>query len=229
MYIKHRSNIDQDFGCMTQEYEKLSAMVDGEQLQNSASASTANKEFAKSIIDDPVLKAKWRSYHLTRDLMRNDMSKDVQFDIADRVANALNDEVTILAPKPGWRELPVVSAVLPIVRQSGQLAMVACVTAMVIFGYQTFNQPEVSTPFSTAPALLGPQGGMAPVSLQRSNTIQQDRMTQLLEQRRQINALIQDHERQLQVKNMVKQLPSPTDIQAEDAIDKEANKIPKAQ
>jgi sigma-E factor negative regulatory protein RseA len=182
---------------MTQEYENVSAMVDGEELHGSA-----GKELAKSIIDDPVLKAKWRSYHLTRDLLRNDMSQDLQFDISDKVAEALKDELPIIAPKSTWRELPVVSAVLPIMRQSGQLAMVACVTAMVIFGYQTYNQPEVSTPCDTAPALIGPQGGMAPVSLQRTNNVEQDRMTQLLEQRRRINTLIQDHERQLRLKNI---------------------------
>jgi len=186
---------------MTQDYENVSAMVDGEELQG-----LAGKELAKSIIDDPVLKAKWRSYHLTRDLLRNDMSHDLQFDISDKIAAALEDELPILAPKRTWRELPVVSAVLPIVRQSGQLAMVACVTAMVIFGYQTYTQPEASIPFNTAPALLGPQGGMAPVSLQRSSNVAQDRMTQLLEQRRHINSLIQDHERQLVLKNRVNEL-----------------------
>ncbi|MGB3725552.1 MAG: RseA family anti-sigma factor [Glaciecola sp.] len=191
---------------MTQEYENVSAMVDGEELKgNEQSALT------KNIIGDPVLKAKWQSYHLTRDLLRNDMSADMNFDISDKVAAALEDELSIVAPKPGWRDLPVVSAVLPIMKQSGQLAMVACVTALVIFGFQTYNKPEASTPFNTAPPVLGPQGGMAPVSLQRSNSLQgsssaqQDRMTQLLEQRRQINALIQDHERQLKLKNIKNQ------------------------
>ena len=178
---------------MTKEYENVSAMLDGESV---------TKDFTKAIIDDPALRAKWRSYHLTRDLMRNDMSTDFNFDISAQVADALKDELSIVAPKPTWRELPIVSAVIPIVQQSGQLAMVACVTALVIFGFQTYNQPEDTVPFNTAPPALGPQGGMAPVSLQRSTQSEQDRMSQLLEQRRQINALIQDHERQQKLKNV---------------------------
>jgi len=178
---------------MTQEYENVSAMLDGEPVKEG---------FPKMVIDDPALRAKWRSYHLTRDLLRNDMSSDVNFDISEQVAKALDSELSIVAPKPTWRDLPLVSAVIPVVQQSGHLAMAACVTALVIFGFQTFNQPEDSVPFNTAPPAFGPQGGMAPVSLQSSNLSQQDRMSQLLEQRRQINALIQDHERQQKLKNV---------------------------
>lgn len=181
---------------MTQEYENLSAMVDGEEINHKQGS------FAKAITNDPVLSAKWKSYHLTRDLLRNDMSSDFKFDISASIAEALEDELPMVAPKPTWRELPVVSAVLPMVKQSSQLAMVACVTAMVIFGFQTYNKPEVSDPFSTAPPILGPQGGLAPVSLQTSNNSQQDRMDQLLQQRRQINALIQDHVRQQRLRNV---------------------------
>nr|WP_136250144.1 RseA family anti-sigma factor [Ningiella ruwaisensis] len=176
---------------MTQDVEKLSAMVDGE----SEDASLANQ-----VIDDPILKQKWKNYHLTRDLLRNDMSSDLKFDVSDAVAKAIESELPIVAPKRTWKELPVVSAVIPIVKQSSQLAMVACVTAMVIFGYQTYNQPEATQPFTTAPPVIGPQGGLAPVSLQQTRAVEQDRMQQLMEQRRQINALIEDHQRQLKLK-----------------------------
>jgi sigma-E factor negative regulatory protein RseA len=134
----------------------------------------------------------------------------------------------MVAPKPTWRELPVVSAVLPMVKQSSQLAMVACVTAMVIFGFQTYNKPEASDPFSTAPPILGPQGGLAPVSLQASNNSQQDRMDQLLQQRRQINALIQDHVRQQKLRNVDMQSVSddaqPTTVDEENLDESGNNK-----
>lgn len=198
---------------MTQEYENLSAMVDGEEINDKQGT------FAKAITSDPVLNAKWKSYHLTRDLLRNDMSSDFKFDISANIADALEDELPMVAPKPTWRELPVVSAVLPMVKQSSQLAMVACVTAMVIFGFQTYNKPEVSDPFSTAPPILGPQGGLAPVSLQASNNSQQDRMDQLLQQRRQINALIQDHVRQQKLRNV--ELQSESDDPETTRVDDE--------
>ena len=199
---------------MTQKYEKISALVDGENAvdnmasggpmskQDALQADKQRKDLVKSIASDPELHAKWRSYHLTRDLLRNDMSTDMTFDISDRVSEALKDELPIIAPKPTWRELPVVASILPIVKQSSQLAMVACVTALVIFGVQTYNEPEISDPFTTAPPILGPQGGLAPVSLQPNVNNQQDRMNQLLEQRRQLNALIQDHVRQQKLRNL---------------------------
>lgn len=182
---------------MTQNYENVSAMVDGEAV---------DENFTRSIVNDPVLKAKWQSYHLTRDLLRNDMSSDVSFDISSKVAEALEDELDIIAPKPTWRDYPVVSAIIPVVRQSGQLAMVACVTAMVIFGYQTYNQPDITQPFTTAPPALGPQGGLAPVNLQSSPGNSQASLDQLLEQRAQISAqisaLVEDHRAQQKLKNV---------------------------
>jgi sigma-E factor negative regulatory protein RseA len=176
---------------MTQEFEKISAMVDGE--CDNVAQTAAN-------IDDPILQQKWKSYHLTRDLLRNDMSCDLHFDVSEKVAAALQDELSIVAPKRTWKELPIVSAVIPIFKQSSQLAMAASVTALVIFTYQTYQQPEISQPFSTAPPVIGPQGGLSPVSLQQTRSVEQDRMQQLLEQRRQINALIEDHQRQLKRK-----------------------------
>jgi sigma-E factor negative regulatory protein RseA len=181
---------------MIQKHENLSAMVDGEATDSERS------KFAKYIMNDAELSAKWRSYHLTRDVLRKDMSTDILFDISDKIAIALHDELTMLAPKLGWRELPVVLALLPIARQSGQLAMAACVTAMLIFGVQIYNKPEITDPFRTAPSIIGPQGGLAPVSLQSASISQQDRMDQLIQQRRQINALIQDHVRQQRLRNM---------------------------
>jgi len=132
------------------------------------------------------------------------MSNDLYFDVSEKVAAALQNELSIVAPKRTWKELPIVSAVIPIFKQSSQLAMAASVTALVIFAYQTYNQPEISQPFTTAPPVIGPQGGLSPVSLQQTRSIEQDRMQQLLEQRRQINALIEDHQRQLKLKQTPK-------------------------
>lgn len=181
---------------MTQEYENLSAMVDGEATDDKQSS------FAKSINKDAALSAKWRSYHLTRDVLRNDMSTDIKFDISESIAKALADELPMVAPKPNWRDSPMMAAVLPFMKQTSQLAAAACVTAVVIFGFQSYNKPEASDPFTTAPPVIGPQGGLAPVSLQSSGNAQQTRMDQLIEQRRQINALIQDHVRQQRLRNV---------------------------
>lgn len=189
---------------MTQQNENVSALVDGEALVNSDI-----NELTEQLLTDPVLKAKWQSFHLSRDLLRNDMSQDINFDVSQRVAQALESELAIVAPKRTWRELPVIATVIPIVKQSSQLAMVACVTAMVIFGYQTFNQPEKTDPIQTISPLLGPQGGISPVSLQTTNVAEPTmneryQLNQVLQQQRHFNALLKDHERQRRL-NAIKQ------------------------
>jgi sigma-E factor negative regulatory protein RseA len=88
-----------------------------------------------------------------------------------------------------------------LVKQSGQLAVAACATAVMIFSYQSYNQPEESQPFLAAPTQFGPQGGLAPVSLNTSQSVDREGMAILLEQQRQINAIIEDHQRQLKLKN----------------------------
>ncbi|MFC3122120.1 RseA family anti-sigma factor [Agaribacter flavus] len=175
---------------MSQDLEQLSALVDGQADDIST---------AKDVLKDPEMQRKWKSYHLSRDLMRNDMSSDLSFDISARVSEALEQELPIVAPKPSWKELPLVSSVIPIFKQSSQVAMAACVTALVIFSYQSYNQPEEVQPFTAAPSALGPIGGLSPVSLEQTSGVNQSTAVRLNEQRRLINALIEDHNRQSQL------------------------------
>jgi sigma-E factor negative regulatory protein RseA len=177
---------------MTQQHEKLSAFVDGEHQDS---------EIARSLTQNPELADKWKRYHLVRDCIRNEMSTDIHFDVSAQIAKQLENELAIVAPKRTWRELPVVATVIPLLKQSGQLAVAASVTAVMIFSYQSYNQPEESQPFLTAPTGFGPQGGLAPVSLNTSESVDREGMAILLEQQRQINALIEDHQRQLKLKN----------------------------
>lgn len=177
---------------MTQQLEKLSAFVDGEHYDPS---------IAKSLTQDPELADKWKRYHLVRDCIRNEMSADIYFDISAEIAKKLENELPMIAPKRVWRELPIVASVIPLINQSGQLAVAACATAVMIFSYQSFNQPKETLPFLTAPTEFGPQGGLAPVSLNKSQSADSEGMAIVLEQQRQINAIIEDHQRQLKLKN----------------------------
>ncbi|MEM0912225.1 MAG: RseA family anti-sigma factor [Pseudomonadota bacterium] len=180
---------------MSQKLENLSAAVDGELDDTSDLGGFAT---------DPAATMKWKRYHLARDILRGDDSSDYAFSVSDRVAKALEQELPIVAPKHTWKEIPLVAAVIPIFKQTSQLAAAACVTALVIFSYQSFNQPEETQPFTSAPSPFGPIGGLSPVNLEQNNAISdQARMQQLLEQRRQLNALIEDHERQLRLKQAI--------------------------
>ena len=188
---------------MTQQHEKLSAFMDGE-LDDSG--------VVDSIKNDSESLAKWRSYHVIRSGLRKEASVMPEFDITAQVAATLDQEPTVLAPKSKWKSLPVVNKVVPFLRQSGQLAVAASVAAAVILGVQQVNQqPAAEEPFTTfqTPVIPGmPQTGMAPVSLEQSNIVPNNRAGDsdaLLQKRRQINALLADHEQQLKLKQAEEQ------------------------
>ena len=188
---------------MTQQHEKLSAFMDGE-LDDSG--------VVDSIKNDSESLAKWRSYHVIRSGLRKEASVMPEFDITAQVAAALEQEPTVLAPKSKWKSLPVVNKVVPFLRQSGQLAVAASVAAAVILGVQQVNQqPAAEEPFTTfqTPVIPGmPQANMAPVSLEQSNIVPNNRAGDsdaLLQKRRQINALLADHEQQLKLKQAEEQ------------------------
>lgn len=176
---------------MTQQQEKLSAFMDGE-------------VDGSSIVDDisanEELQSKWRRYHVIRSGLRKEASVGANLDITAQVAAALEDEPAIVAPKKSrWRSVPVLGNVVPFAKQSGQFAVAASVAVAVILGVQQFNQPAPSEPFMTAPT-VAPQGGLAPVSLEKSRTLPRNDMNVVLEKKRKINALIADHEQQVRLK-----------------------------
>lgn len=182
---------------MTQQHEKLSAFMDGE--LNEA-------EFIDSVKNDSELQAKWRSYHVIRSGLRKEATVMPEFDITARVAAALENEATVLAPKSKWRAIPGVNKIVPFMRQSGQFAVAASVAAAVILGVQQMNQPVPTEPFTTFQTTGTPQAGLAPVSLEQSQTLRNNNdMEALLEKRRQINALLADHEQQLKLKRAEEQ------------------------
>jgi sigma-E factor negative regulatory protein RseA len=181
---------------MTQKYENLSALVDGELQDN---------DMIKSIGDDQELSLKWQRYHLIRHGLRKELPTHADFDISAQVAKALADEPAILAPKRSWRDLPVVATVVPFAKQGGQLAIAASVAVAMVIGVQQYNQPELEQPFNNAPAVLpGIQGGLSPVSLEQTRPVQR---ADVLEQRRKINAFLTDHKQQLRLKTSEKDTP----------------------
>ncbi|WP_102795686.1 sigma-E factor negative regulatory protein [Bowmanella denitrificans] len=175
-----------------QKLENLSALVDGEEsLQGFELDMQAEQELVE----------KWRNYHLIRDGLRKELPPQLDFDISSKVAAALDNEPTILAPqKKRIQDLPVIGHVIPLVRQGGQFAIAASVAVAMILGVQQLNQTQPDQPFNSAPALAVPgmqQGGLSPVSLEQTRPLPQ---TDALEQKRRINAYLSDHERQMRLK-----------------------------
>jgi sigma-E factor negative regulatory protein RseA len=180
---------------MSQKFESLSALVDGEDITSNSSSS----HVLDAVKNDVELQLKWKSYHLIRDGLRQELPANINFDIADRVAKALEDEPVILAPKKTWRDLPLVGRVVPFAKQGGQMAIAASVAVAMIIGVQQVNESDVNQPFNAAPPIPGIQGGLSPVSFDQTRAISN---SDGVEQRRRINAYLTDHKQQLRFKTM---------------------------
>lgn len=177
---------------MTQsKFENLSAFIDGESNESSV---------VEQLKADKESQDKWSRYHLVRDCLREEVAPTLQFDIADNIAKALEQEPAIVAPKTQKSSIPVLGNVVPMLRQGGQFAIAASVAVAMILGYQQINQPQVDPTLNTAPTLGvgGINGGLSPVSLEQTRSLQQ---SDFVEQKRKINALLEDHQQQLLLKS----------------------------
>lgn len=200
---------------MTQKHENLSAIVDGE-LQDD--------KLLSELKNDAELSAKWQRYHLIRHGLRKEMPLQADFDISARVAEALEQEPAILAPKRTWRDLPVVASVIPMARQGGQLAIAASVAVAMVIGVQQMNQPEEVQDFYTAPASMpGIQGGLSPVSLEQTRPVER---ADVMEQRRRIQAYLTDHKQQLRFKSSAPAEENNVNQEPEEQQKKESENIP---
>lgn len=86
--------------------EKLSALMDGETLDN---------ELLDELSHSPEMQQTWESYHLIRDTLRGDTSEVLHFDISARVMAAIENEpvhqTTPLIPEAQpaphqWQKMP---------------------------------------------------------------------------------------------------------------------------
>lgn len=179
--------------------ELLSALMDGE---------TVDKALIAELEQNPESQKSWQNYHLIGDVMRGEAPETPSWNIAESVATALESEpaystVTPFVeesqptPQQAKRHLP------SWLTQLGQVAMAACVSLAVIIGVQQYggeaNQAQSEIPvLQTVPVA----GSVEPVSLTRESVAQKTQQVneaQLLEQRRRINAMLQDYELQLRL------------------------------
>lgn len=180
--------------------EQLSALMDGETLDN---------ELMSALSKDVVLQKNWESYHLIRDTLRGDVPQLLDFDISARVMAAIDNEpakkVTLLIPEE--QPLPEQTAAMPFwaklrpwAAQITQVGLAACVSLAVIVGVQQYNKPtDVQSPDSPVFNTLPMMGQASPVSLgvPADNVgTQVNANQQVQDQRRRVNALLQDYELQ---------------------------------
>ncbi|MCF5853418.1 sigma-E factor negative regulatory protein [Aeromonas veronii] len=185
--------------------EQISALMDGD---------LSDAEVLNELEMDSDLQDTWGRYHLIGDAMRGDLPVNLQLDLSDSIMAALEDEPTILAPKP-VETAPVLqpavapiktdSNVVPLFRrvgqQLGQYAIAASVAAAVIFGVQQY-QGQDGVPANPVLNTIPIGGSAAPVSVhypqQDGARARQQGLTeqQMQEQRERINAFLRDHQLQ---------------------------------
>lgn len=179
--------------------EQLSALMDGE---------TVDSALLAELSKDASLQQTWEHYHLIRDTMRGDTSDVLHFDISARVMAALENEpahgvaplIPEAQPEPqSWQKMPFWHKVRPWASQLTQMGVAACVSLTVIVGVQQYNTPsdasaQPETPvFNTLPVM----GKASPVSLGvPADNLSGAGQQQVQEQRRRINAMLQDYELQ---------------------------------
>ncbi|HDZ8982266.1 RseA family anti-sigma factor [Aeromonas veronii] len=185
--------------------EQISALMDGD---------LSDAEVLNELGMDSDLQDTWGRYHLIGDAMRGDLPVNLQLDLSDSIMAALEDEPTILAPKP-VETVPVLQPavapvktdanVVPLFRrvgqQLGQYAIAASVAAAVIFGVQQY-QGQDGVPANPVLNTIPIGGSAAPVSVhypqQDGARARQQGLTeqQMQEQRERINAFLRDHQLQ---------------------------------
>ncbi|MDH5179939.1 MAG: sigma-E factor negative regulatory protein [Gammaproteobacteria bacterium] len=112
--------------------EQLSQLMDGE-IEMDNTLLTALKQ-------DPELRGRWERYHLMRDVMGNHLSDRMDMGIADRVAQQLESEPTILAP-PRHRFFNREKLVKP----AAGFAIAATIATMAVLTVQTTQIAQQQT------------------------------------------------------------------------------------
>ncbi|MFA0037903.1 RseA family anti-sigma factor [Vibrio sp. 10N.261.52.A1] len=186
--------------------EKLSALMDGE---------TIDKVLIVDLESDQESMNTWQSYHLIGDVMRGDAPETKNWNIADSVAAALEDEPAHSA-MPNLHQVNVEPTVDPIeeqpkpqqakrqlpawLQQFGQVAVAACVSLAVVLGVQQYGGSDPAAPEQLPVLQTIPFAGSAePVSLTRESVERPASEANLQEQRKRVHAMLEDYELQLRL------------------------------
>ncbi len=188
--------------------EKLSALMDGELV---------DKALIKEIEQDHDSLEAWQHYHLIGDVMRGEAPAKPEWNIAESVALALEDEpahraidthsanvISINdAPKESQPDPQKAKRQLPAwLTQFGQVAVAACVSLAVILGVQQYGGSDPSLPQAEQLPVLQtiPFAGSAePVSLTRESVERSVGEANMQEQRKRVHAMLRDYELQLRI------------------------------
>ncbi len=186
---------------MANDKESVSALMDGESIDSA---------LISQLEQQPELVSSWQNYHLIGATLKGEQPVEPEWNLAEKIAQALEDEpihgsfaeqaklsqIQVLQLKEA-QPLPEQVKRPRWLESLGQVAIAASVSVAVIFGVQQYSVNPTPTQEQVPVLQTVPfYGSVEPVSLTRES---QPRLTQddLVEQRKKINALLQDYELQL--------------------------------
>ena len=178
-------------------FESVSSLIDNEHLSDEAIEQALNEH---------ELTDTWSRYHLIGDVMRDEVSDDIDIDMSASIAQAIADEPTILAPKKaaGFKEV-MKAQVIKLAKPFGQVAIAASAAGLMVVGVQqNVANNDVIAPNQVVKTT--PLGGFAePVSLNFKNSADKrnEQEKSIVEQQRRFQALLHDHHQQLKLSAVI--------------------------
>lgn len=172
-------------------HESTSAFFDDQPLDNEL----------ESWLNDEESVQRWHRYSLISSSLKGDLGQSPQLDISASVSEAVEQEASQRVVKAGFgsRSAAVRKAAARWVQPTGKVAVAAAVAVVAVMTVQTYQQPN-TVPAAEEPALMtAPIGGRQPVSFSPNATSESmaERQFQDLQQRRQAQSYLIDHQQQV--------------------------------
>jgi len=194
-------------------FETVSGLVDSYQQ---------DVEKLDSVLKEQTLAERWENYHLIGDVLRDDTPQSIQIDLSAQIAQAIEQEPTVLAPRRNKFIEATKAKVVQFARPFGQVAIAASAAGLMILGVQTSNvaDNELSAP-SQQIIQTKPFAGVAdPVSLNYQTPNRAAQQQAYLEQQRRFQALLADHQQQIRLSAVAKEAKVENDEQTKMKVEK---------
>jgi len=180
-------------------FETVSSLVDNYQRNDDNF-----DEAIFDLIEDEQLSDTWERYQLLGDVIRGEAETSLPSDFSTKIAQAIAEEPTILAPVHKTPNKMLLKAkVVNLFKPVGQFAIAASAAALMIFGVQHNTTDNNASGVMSNPVVqTTPFGGIAdPVSLNFQQPDINAQKRAYIEQQRRFQALLSDHQRQIKLVN----------------------------
>ena len=156
------------------------------------------------IVSDKALSDTWSRYHLIGDVMRDEVPEAMSLDLSASIAQAIDNEPTVLAPKPRTSVAAMLKAkVVQFGKPVGQMAIAASAAGLMILGVQTnVAENEAIVPATQVVQTMPVIGNLDPVSFNYATNSKSNQKQAYIEQQRRFHALLADHKQQVKLSSI---------------------------